>query len=367
MREAGIDTIVFSSTCAVYGCPEAVPVRETALLRPVNPYGETKLAIERALYWYGEAYGMRAVALRYFNAAGADPDGEIGELHEPETHLVPLAIQGGPRPGRPDRDLRRRLPDRRWHGRARLYSCCRSRRRPCSGARPSRVGRRRRRGEISAPAAAVRCSRCWTRWSASAAAPFRAARRPAVPAIRPNWSPIRLWRRRCSVGARPDPISIRSSPRLSPGTGGTRQRRARTSWNNGYRNHRRLRRNDDARRNSRRRQVLPRRPRKASRQGRYLRSVRDRQPRRPVSRSGRGGAGFCADARRRDQHGAGLHGAAAMPARCGGRSRSQGSGRVAVAAAHRLSGERPRPFPEYARRWPRASAPVAAIRRSSPI
>jgi UDP-arabinose 4-epimerase len=101
MREAGIGTIVFSSTCAVYGCPEAVPIRETALLRPVNPYGETKLAIERALHWYGEAYGMRAVALRYFNAAGADPDGEIGELHEPETHLVPLAIraalgQGGP-------------------------------------------------------------------------------------------------------------------------------------------------------------------------------------------------------------------------------------------------------------------------------
>lgn len=93
MREAGIDTIVFSSTCAVYGTPDEIPMRETAALRPVNPYGETKLAIERALHWYDGAYGMRYAALRYFNAAGADPDGEIGETHEPETHLIPLAIR----------------------------------------------------------------------------------------------------------------------------------------------------------------------------------------------------------------------------------------------------------------------------------
>ncbi len=93
MREAEIDRIVFSSTCAVYGSPAEVPIRETAAPHPVNPYGETKLAIERALGWYGNAYGIRSVALRYFNAAGADPAGEIGEDHEPETHLIPLVIR----------------------------------------------------------------------------------------------------------------------------------------------------------------------------------------------------------------------------------------------------------------------------------
>ena len=93
MREARIDKIVFSSTCATYGLPERIPIDEDAQQVPVNPYGETKLAIERALHWYGEAYGLRSIALRYFNAAGADPEGEIGELHEPETHLIPLVLQ----------------------------------------------------------------------------------------------------------------------------------------------------------------------------------------------------------------------------------------------------------------------------------
>ena len=100
MREAGVVEIVFSSTCATYGIPNDVPIRESAPQRPVNPYGETKLAIERALHWYGEAYGLRSISLRYFNAAGADLDGEIGECHEPETHLIPLVLQAviGQRP-----------------------------------------------------------------------------------------------------------------------------------------------------------------------------------------------------------------------------------------------------------------------------
>src|SRR6201994_4513747 len=100
MRETGVDKIVFSSTCATYGTPAGVPIRESMPQLPVNPYGETKLAIERALHWYGEAYGLRWVSLRYFNAAGADPEGEIGERHEPETHLVPLVLQAalGQRP-----------------------------------------------------------------------------------------------------------------------------------------------------------------------------------------------------------------------------------------------------------------------------
>jgi UDP-glucose-4-epimerase GalE len=93
MRETGVDKIVFSSSCATYGIPVVCPIRESEPQLPVNPYGETKLAIERALHWYGEAYGLRSVSLRYFNAAGADPEGEIGELHEPETHLVPLVLQ----------------------------------------------------------------------------------------------------------------------------------------------------------------------------------------------------------------------------------------------------------------------------------
>jgi UDP-glucose-4-epimerase GalE len=93
MRETGVDKIVSSSTCATYGIPAGGPIRESVPQLPVNPYGEIKLAIERALHWYGEAYGLRSVSLRYFNAAVADSEGEIGELHGPETHLVPLMLQ----------------------------------------------------------------------------------------------------------------------------------------------------------------------------------------------------------------------------------------------------------------------------------
>jgi UDP-glucose-4-epimerase GalE len=85
--------IVFSSTCATYGVPQTVPIREDHPQRPVNPYGESKLFIERALHWYGIAHDVRSFSLRYFNAAGADPRGEAGEAHDPETHLIPLVIQ----------------------------------------------------------------------------------------------------------------------------------------------------------------------------------------------------------------------------------------------------------------------------------
>src|SRR5690606_2801742 len=94
MRSAGVGTLVFSSTCATYGDPIRVPIDETHPQAPVNPYGESKLMVERMLRWYGEAYGLRWIALRYFNAAGADPNGEIGEVHDPETHLIPLVIEG---------------------------------------------------------------------------------------------------------------------------------------------------------------------------------------------------------------------------------------------------------------------------------
>jgi UDP-glucose-4-epimerase GalE len=93
MREAGVTNIVFSSTCATYGEPLRLPLDESHPQNPVNPYGESKLFIEKVLRWYGEAYGLRWSTLRYFNAAGADVDAEIGEVHDPEPHLIPLAIQ----------------------------------------------------------------------------------------------------------------------------------------------------------------------------------------------------------------------------------------------------------------------------------
>ena len=92
MLDCGVKTIVFSSTCATYGVPEQVPIAESHPQRPINPYGEAKYFVERVLHWYGCAYGLRWAALRYFNAAGADPDGAIGEDHNPETHLIPLVI-----------------------------------------------------------------------------------------------------------------------------------------------------------------------------------------------------------------------------------------------------------------------------------
>jgi UDP-glucose-4-epimerase GalE len=95
--DTGIRRFVFSSTCAVYGIPEQIPITEQTPREPVNPYGASKLFFENALEAYSCAYGLRSVSLRYFNAAGADESGEIGEIHEPETHLIPLALaENGP-------------------------------------------------------------------------------------------------------------------------------------------------------------------------------------------------------------------------------------------------------------------------------
>jgi UDP-arabinose 4-epimerase len=90
---AGVKKIIFSSTCAVYGEPAKVPIEENTPRQPVNPYGVSKLFFEQALEAYDRAYGFRFASLRYFNAAGADDSGEIGELHDPETHLIPLALR----------------------------------------------------------------------------------------------------------------------------------------------------------------------------------------------------------------------------------------------------------------------------------
>lgn len=93
MRLAGVRRLVFSSSCATYGVPQSVPISERHPQVPVNPYGESKLAVEKMLEWYRVLHGFRSLSLRYFNAAGADMDGELGECHAPETHLVPLVVQ----------------------------------------------------------------------------------------------------------------------------------------------------------------------------------------------------------------------------------------------------------------------------------
>lgn len=95
MRGAGVDALVFSSTCATYGMPSRTPISEAERQEPINPYGRSKLMIEQLLDDYSQAYGMRGCSLRYFNAAGADPEGEIGEIHDPEPHLIPNVLWAG--------------------------------------------------------------------------------------------------------------------------------------------------------------------------------------------------------------------------------------------------------------------------------
>ena len=93
MRDHGVGKMVFSSTCATYGTPAIMPIAETTPQRPINPYGTTKLVVEQLLSDFHAAHALDSTSLRYFNAAGADPGGEIGECHDPETHLIPLAIE----------------------------------------------------------------------------------------------------------------------------------------------------------------------------------------------------------------------------------------------------------------------------------
>jgi UDP-glucose 4-epimerase len=92
MCEAGIKNFVFSSTCATYGVPQQIPISENQPQQPINPYGMSKLMVEKILSDFEHAYGLRSVRFRYFNAAGADPQGRLGEDHEPETHIIPLVL-----------------------------------------------------------------------------------------------------------------------------------------------------------------------------------------------------------------------------------------------------------------------------------
>jgi len=91
--KAGLKYFIFSSSAAVYGEPEQIPIKESHSINPTNPYGESKVVIENALNYYEKAHGIKSVSLRYFNAAGADPSGDLGEDHDPETHLIPIVLQ----------------------------------------------------------------------------------------------------------------------------------------------------------------------------------------------------------------------------------------------------------------------------------
>src|SRR5262245_34317229 len=101
MVRHGVNTIVFSSSCATYGIPDALPIAENAQQRPINPYGQSKLMCEQILMHVAAAHHLRIALLRYFNACGADPDGQLGEWHDPETHLIPLAVDAASGRGPP--------------------------------------------------------------------------------------------------------------------------------------------------------------------------------------------------------------------------------------------------------------------------
>ena len=156
MVETGVRRFVFSSTAATFGEPIATPIDETHPQRPINAYGETKLAIERMLPHVEKAHGLRSVVLRYFNAAGADPSGLIGERHDPEEHLIPLALRAASG-GASAHRVRRRLPDARRDVHSRLRSRHGSRRgapgraRSARGLRPlGRLQSGQRAGDVGA-------------------------------------------------------------------------------------------------------------------------------------------------------------------------------------------------------------------------
>ena len=144
MRRHSVPYIVFSSSCATYGIPSGLPIDECTAQSPINPYGFTKLAVERMLADFGAAHDIKSVSLRYFNAAGADPDGQLGERHDPETHAVPLAIKAALGLARHS-PFSNRLSNVRWHGCPGLCSCQRSCGCTCQGRELSGSWRQKHR------------------------------------------------------------------------------------------------------------------------------------------------------------------------------------------------------------------------------
>ena len=216
MVAAGVREIVFSSSAAVYGDPIRVPIDEDHPVAPLSPYGDSKLMIEKVLARYERAYGLRSAALRYFNAAGADPGGELGEAHPTESHLIPLAMQAALGRGRPLSRVRDRLPDAGRHRRARLHS----RQRPGRGARRGSAppgGRRRQlrrqrrhRPRLLGPRGPGHCRKV-----AGLPVPHQLAPRRA--GDRRCWSPTPTASAAYSAGSPSTRISRRSS--LTPGIG----------------------------------------------------------------------------------------------------------------------------------------------------
>ncbi len=194
-----------------------MPIRETAPQRPVNPYGESKLMVERALGWLGPAHGLKHVCLRYFNAAGADPEGEIGEDHEPETHLIPLILKPRSTGARASTST---APTIRRPTAPRSATTSMSRIWPRRMSRRSNISRAAARAwrSISAPAGAL-----GARGDRGGRARHRpshpdARNRRAAPATRPCWWRMRASPARCWAGRRGCPTSTPSSPRPGPGT-----------------------------------------------------------------------------------------------------------------------------------------------------
>ena len=143
MLRAGVGAIVFSSSCAIYGKPNRTPIGEEMTPNPINPYGFTKLACERMMDDFGRAYALKSARLRYFNAAGADSTADIGEDHNPETHLIPLVLDAASGAKPTISGIWYRLPNPGRDRGTRLHSCERSR--PRTRARPPAPSRQRRK------------------------------------------------------------------------------------------------------------------------------------------------------------------------------------------------------------------------------
>jgi len=191
MRDHEVDRIVFSSSCSTYGVPQSLPIKETHPQNPVNPYGASKGMVERMLEDFDAAHGIKSVCLRYFNAAGADPDGEIGEDHDPETHLIPLVLRAA-LGQRPSGGLWWRLPDSGRHLRQGLRSCggsCRRTRRRV--AVPGRAGGIRQVQPRNRPRG-IRPKRAGSRETGNRASNCRGRG-------------IAKARRSAAIGCRPDP------------------------------------------------------------------------------------------------------------------------------------------------------------------
>jgi hypothetical protein len=201
-RQVGVRRFVFSSTAAVYGTPDTVPIPDDAPLRPINPYGETKRTFEAALNWYGVAYGFRAVSLRYFNVAGASSAN--GEVHRPETHLIPILL-GAIESGQPMTVYGDDYPtpdgtstSRTW--RTRTSPRSRRRRQVIPGRIPSPSARSWSAIWAAAPGSAS--AKFWARRSGWLDGPCRRSSASDVPVIQRHWSRRRSARAKSLAGRR---------------------------------------------------------------------------------------------------------------------------------------------------------------------